>query len=728
MASINNHILTITEPTIKLDTVIFESFGEGEPEATRVNISKGYLLMVSINGYIFSDSDISRMVLNCNGPLPTIDLTILDSLGLFNIDTFPRDGDVINFRMGTLEKTTYKDIRIDFDITSADQIRQNADIKGGKYSFSGRIKVPGLYADECKSYGVGTSLEHIESIANDLKLGVATNIDSADDKMNLILPFNSRFDTLKDLVKHSYIDENSFQTYCIDQFYYINYVNLNTLLESEETFEEMISAYDKELNDMPGNGSDDSPNQTKKPLILTNHKRDIGTNLFIENQSLINSAGSKTKKNGYKRTLQFFENDSDEGLVSHEIEPLASKQMSDIEEPMKGRRGEDRYQGETKTKYTGRKNADPETSHTHLNYEYAAISNAQNMDEINKMSLEVYLASFNPAIHLFQKLPVVIYTGQQQKLGADKVIKDAKKEKGFDTIVDDEVSMLNAGSYVMDEFLSAFYVVGGIEYTYKAGYPSVKQKIKLIRREWPSRINNLNPETVAPPAAKPTPATPPPTPPPTPEPVPPPPPPEPLKEPVFSLDIAYIKRASNYNLGFWLDQVIKISWKADDKTLVTETPKVKIIFKGPSDYEAKTNVLMEDKVKGEGFYREEWNIEATIPKNTFKDKTGKYDIEVILNYKDQEVKEASKWTFNEWKPGEQVGAPGAVTSGGSKKVYGWKLIRGEDPGIFIGKYTLANEAIKKGEPPMSGEVEGTDGKLVIKQAEEAAISELDSEA
>lgn len=508
MASINNHILTITEPTIKLDEVVFESFGEGEGDATKVNTSKGYILMVSINGYVFSDKDVLKMTLDCNGSLPTIDLTLADNQGLFTIDTFPRDGDVINFRMGTLDKTSYKDIRIDFDITSADQPRQNSNVKGGKYNFSGRIKVPGLYADECKSYGKGTSLDHLEAIANDLKLGVATNIDSADDACTLVLPYNSRFDTLEDLVKHSYIDEDSFQTYCIDQYYYVNYVNLNTLLESEEAIEDIIAAYEKELNDMPGNGSDDSANQTKKPLILTNHKRDAGTNLFIEAQSLANSAGSKTKKNGYKRTLQYFENDSDEGLVSHEIEPLASKKMSDIEEPMKGRRDEDRYKGETKTKYTGRKNADPETSHTHLNYEYSAISNAQNLDEVKKMSLEVSLASFNPAIHLYQKIPVAIYTNQQEKFGADKVIKTAKKEKGFDTTVEPDASTVNPGQYVLDEFLSSYYVVGGIEYTFKAGDSSVKQKLKLLRREWPSRINNINPETVTAKPATTSPTTP----------------------------------------------------------------------------------------------------------------------------------------------------------------------------------------------------------------------------
>jgi hypothetical protein len=718
MASINNHILTITEPTIKLDEVVFESFGEGEPEATKAETSKGYLIMISINGYVFSDKDVLKMVLDCNGSLPTIDLTLSDSQGLFNVDTFPRDGDVINFRMGTLDKKSYKDIRIDFDITSADQPKQNSNVKGGKYNFSGRIKVPGLYADECKSYGVGTSLDHIESIANDLKLGVATNIDSADDKMNLILPYNSRFDTLEDLVKHSYIDEDSFQTYCIDQYYYVNYVNLNTLLESEETIEEVIAAFDKELNDVPGNGSEDAANQGKKPLILTNHKRDSGTNLFIEAQSLANSAGSKTKKNGYKRTLQFFENDSDEGLVSHDIEPLASKNMSELEEPMKGRRDEDRYKGETKTKYTGRKNADPETSHTHLNYEYSAISNAQNMDEIKKMSLEVSLASFNPAIHLFQKIPVVIYTGAQEKLGADKVIKDAKKEKGFDTTVKDDPSDVGTGQFVLDEFLSAYYVVGGIEYTFKAGDASVKQKLKLLRREWPSRINNINPETVA---AAPTPATPapaPPVPPPTPEPVIPPPPPEPPKEPVLDLDLSYFKYANR--LGSWYEFKPLFSWTADDKTLVTETPKIKVKFVGPLEKEYDANVTLENQ--GESW--DSYNSTLEIPKATFKDKEGDYTIKVSLTYKEQKVEKEVKFTWNPWKAGDIIDQ-GAVTETNSKKVFVWDVKYGPDYGKFVGAYTLNGDAIKKNySPPKNGKEEGEKLDDVLKKTEEANRTEL----
>lgn len=704
MASIDNHILTITEPTIKLDEVVFESFGEKEGDATKVETSKGYLIMISINGYVFSDKDVLNMTLDCNGSLPTIELTLSDNQGLFTIDTFPRDGDVINFRMGTLEKTSYKDIRIDFDITSADQPKQNSNVKGGKYSFSGRIKVPGLYADECKSYGVGTSLDHIESIANDLKLGVATNIDSADDKMNLILPYNSRFDTLEDLVKHSYIDEESFQAYCIDQFYYINYVNLNTLLESEESIEDIIAAYDREMNDVPGNGSEDAANQTKKPLILTNHKRDAGTNLFIEAQSLANSTGEKAKKNGYKRTLQYFENDSDEGLVSHEIEPLASKKMSDIEEPMKGRRDEDRFKNETKTKYTGRKNSDPETSHTHLNYEYSAISNAQNLDEVKKMSLEVSLASFNPAIHLYQKLPIAIYTNQQEKLGADKVIKTAKKEKGFDTTVEEDKSTVDPGEYVLDEFLSAYYVVGGIEYTFKAGYPSVKQKLKLLRREWPSRINNINPETVAP---QPTPAAPPVTPP-APAPVEPPPIPEPPAKPEYTVSGKIESKIKN-----WTESVVQGEWKVTPEGSPAPS-KINIEFK---DTKTSAYNLQPAQVAADG----KWTL--NIAKEQIP--VGKYNVTAKLEAPGGETAEGALGSTSvvKWTPDSVISGPDVIRLG--NVFFRNEVKNGKEPDTFVGTYTQKGEATDNGNTsPMSGKVEGTDSRKVISDTQSAMRSEM----
>ena len=102
------------------------------------------------------------------------------------------------------------------------------------------------------------------------------------------------------------------------------------------------------------------------------------------------------------------------------------------------------------------------------------------------------------------------------------------------------------------------------------------------------------------------------------------------------------------------------------------------------------------------------------------------ELDKQIKVKDQEVKETSSWTFREWKPGERIGYPGAVTESNSGKVYQWETISGEEPGTYIGKYTLSGEAIKrnKGESPMNGKVEGTDAQDVLKQAQAAAEAEL----
>lgn len=499
MAALDNHILTIIEPTIKLDEVQFPSFGEEEGNE-KANTSKGYNVLISINNYTFSDEDIRSMLLKVDSKIPTVDIVLEDSLGLFKTDTYPRDGDVINLRLGARQKETYKDIRIDFDITRVNSPTANPQDPSGrgiKYTISGRMKVPGLYADISKSYGKGTSLDHIESIATELQLGLATNIDSADDEMNLFIAYDSINDKLDELVTHSYISDDSFQTYSIDPYYYINYVDMNKLMESEETFEDALATLDVNMTDQPLDVDTDNSNNMKHPLLLSNHRRYMGTSIHISGYSLKNNAGSNLKKNGYKQTLKFYENDSDEGLVSFDIEPISSKNMKDIEEPLKGRRGEDRYLKEVKSKWMGRKNSDPETTNIHLNYEFAAVHNNQNLDELKKMTLEIELATINPAIHRYQKIPVIIFKESADEIGADKVIKDKKNEQGFDVSDDATEEVPQAGTVVADEFFSGYYVVGSIQYIYKSEYPSVAQKITLLRREWPSRINNINEETVS---------------------------------------------------------------------------------------------------------------------------------------------------------------------------------------------------------------------------------------
>lgn len=503
--AVQGKILTKLEPTMELDKLEFKSYNESEgdnPGDSNASQALGVEFpLILVNGYRFWKPSIRRFEINLRGFSPTIDIVIVDVDSLFTTDSYPRDGDVINVRIASKAKDLYKDIRMDFSIVSVDSPAKSAaesSMGGAVYSLTGQIKVPGLYAEQCKSYGTGTTLDHLEKITTELKLGLASNVDLTDDLMNLITPYEPLKDTIEDLVKHSYVNEDSFVTCCIDPYYYFNFVDLNSILNADEDFEDSIPALDDNLNDTLGPDASNKKNLLEKsPLTITSFSEAAGSNLHISKYALQNKAGKQVKKNGYKRVLQFFENDSEEtGLISFDVEPLTSNNLKDIHEPLKGRRDEETYKQDIKYKYVGRRHSDAETSNTHLNYNFAGLHNVQNLQELDKLFLEVELSTWNPAIYRYQKLPVAIFSETPEKTEVDAMLKTKKEELGFEAKEKSELKdsdKVNASKSVavIDEFLSGFYIVGEISYVYTQRTDKIVQKMKLLRREWPSRINNI---------------------------------------------------------------------------------------------------------------------------------------------------------------------------------------------------------------------------------------------
>jgi hypothetical protein len=739
MASdLDRHILVITEPTLKLDPMVYDSGKEEEPEGVKISKENGLLTpAVRINGIDLQQYDINTLSINMSGFIPELSIAFMDRENYFKGDSIPRDGDVVSIRIASRQTDVFKDIRMDFDIircsTSAapDGGDNSQSLPGGQYRISGRLRVPKLYAEESKGYGKKTSLDHLEAIATELKLGFATNIDKTDDEMSRFCPYIPKARFIQDIVKHGYIDDESFVVCKIDPYYNLNYVDLNKVFNSKNDLE--LSYFSKMQEDFNKNpGDDDKANKIKGPLLITNHPEYQASPKFFESFKVINESGEKTAQMGYKIKMQYFENDSDEGLVSFDIESMASKKMSDIEEPLRGRRKEGggkeeetRYKDEVKQKYVGRIDADKTHGNMNINHYFAAIQNKMNYNESTKIKMEVTLDQINPSIYMYMKIPVFVVAYNDTEVARLKSLKENKKEKGFSTVGEEygeDFEAENEGKIAMDEFHTGYYIVEDIKYMYDSETGAgIQQKITLLRREWPSKLNVINAESMA---SQSPPAPPPPAPPPAPAAAPAPAPaatpdPEPPKpEPVFTLDLEYLKERQG--IGSWFEFIEFLQWKADDKTLVTETPKIKVVFTGPSTYEVDAEVFMEtQKRESRRFDKTDYNAKFTVPKSTFAGKEGKYDVDVILTYKEQTVKEIAKFEFRPWKAGQSFGVGGSRIG---KNYYTWETISGQEPGTYIGKYTLKAEATK-GESPRSGRIEGTDVRDVIKRAEDAATAE-----
>ena len=167
--------------------------------------------------------------------------------------------------------------------------------------------------------------------------------------------------------------------------------------------------------------------------------------------------------------------------------------IKENEEPLKGRRksSTDEYDSLTKHKFVGLQDSNPNGGNVHLNYGFSVIHNIQNMVELDKMKLVVTLKTMNPALYRYMKVPVTIYNMTTASNVATKQLIEKSEEAGFENKnpKEAESSSISDEQPKVDEFLTGYYVIMGIEYVYEAG--KYNQVLHLSRKEWPARINTV---------------------------------------------------------------------------------------------------------------------------------------------------------------------------------------------------------------------------------------------
>jgi len=499
--NIDNNIFAVVEPAILPTEIKIFNFGEdgsGDRQTKTVGVEVPFILL---NNYQFSQDDVQRFLLDNSGLVPRVSIKLIDRKNTFGIDSFPRDGDVVTILLNSRNASTFKSIHMDFDITN---ISSRKAVAGAfnEVSISGIAKIPRLYTEECRSFDVASSLDHLEEVARDLELGLATNIESANDNQVRIQAYNTTLDFIKETVNTSYITDDSFQRFYIDQYYYLTYIDVNKVFNSpNESLEDLQTAMISATNTFAERGGfeDESNDDIESPLALTNYLQAKGFNHFINDYRLINNSSEISTLNGYSRDIVIYDNNSEDEERKQEftIEALTSEDLLDYEEPLKGRRNEDRAETHKKHKYIGRQNVGEDgLGNVHPNSNFAKIHQVQNLAEINKLKLKVTLASFNPSIYKYQKIPVLIYEYDKNRVDAtlkyNKFLADqgfTDKVLGIDAAKDTD-DKTDRPNQVLNRFLSGYYVIENIDYKYSVDIGYVLQEVTLIRREWPGGLTN----------------------------------------------------------------------------------------------------------------------------------------------------------------------------------------------------------------------------------------------
>ena len=475
--ALEEKILSISDPTINIDEMAIDDYEKNLVGKETDSKKLGALYpFVQINGYKFDENEIVRLTLDVTDFYPTISVTVASANGVFISTSYPKDGDPVSlFIRSKIEE--FKPIRLDFEITYVNSA-PSTDSSGEKIAFTinGIIRIPNLHTEVCKAFRNLSSYDTLAKVAKDLKLGFASNETETVDKMNWICPFDSYKNFIQDTTEAAYKNDSSFYTSFIDHYYHLNFVNLNNQFAENFNIDDAIAS----LSNLKDYGKDQKNKTANTPMILSNMDNVKGSSMFIDKYTLLNNTGLIGINNGYRRYLQFYDDsliedtDPKNKYKSFAIEAMTTK-GSENKHPGKGRtidgKDEGIYSTHNKYKWLGVQYGDKKVKNVHDNYHYAKILNWQNKIELDKMVFHAVLPQANFNLYRGQRVPVVIINS------GDTLRKQVTK--------DSEDNAKRPISMTYDTFLSGYYVVKGMKYTYDSDEIIFRQEVFLTRREWP---------------------------------------------------------------------------------------------------------------------------------------------------------------------------------------------------------------------------------------------------
>jgi hypothetical protein len=493
MSEIQRTILTITEPTIKLDKFAIPDLESQESDGPAANSKVSKMLgsifpAIDINGLKLPYENIVDFELTSGGFLPTISLRFYDKAGLFTSKHLPQDGMPVKvYLKSSGDEKTFKPIRIDF---TTDNIISSAvdPVRGVLYSVTGKMRIPNLYTEFQESYSE-SSFNTLLEISEKLQLGFASNLDGTDDSMVWVNPYDTREKFIRDITANAYKSDSSFIDTFIDPYYYLTMVDMNPLFDIDDQLETSV-AYPSGFTNI----QQASPDDPGTPLgrFISNHLSLNGTDRFIVKFSMMNNTGYFSDKNGYKRYSQHYEI-QDKEFISEYIDPLTTEGTDHMIHmkgryvgPVENRVPEGIAQKQNKYKYLGRFNRDT----VHQNYAYSNILNIQNLEEVQKMGMTVELNQVNTTLARGQRLAVQIYDADYRQKQAQKSTQSATEE--LDTPTSANVAKQDAvnttvgddpNTMIFNQYLSGFYVIDQVIYVFRAPGP-MTMRLRLVRREF----------------------------------------------------------------------------------------------------------------------------------------------------------------------------------------------------------------------------------------------------
>lgn len=381
----SDYINQIDEPKIKLDPIEFQA-PDNKEDITNITKGLGFTPFLWYMGFQVRETNIQFLRLYHDGILPKVKITFFDEYGIIEDVGFPTNDTSFDLFLNS-GSDEIKSIHMKFKI---EDFVQNTD---KIYTMIGTIDLTDLYVNKYRSFRNKTSFSLLRQLCTELGLGFNSNITDTKDSMTWIQRGDD-IDFIRDVIKRSYLSDNSYMIGYIDYYYCFNYIDIE-----KELSRDISNDINVDSNGM-NNLTDDNVKEKTK-LELTSDKGLNYSNLFIESYKVLNKSMSSAIENGFFIKTRYYDTINKSYLLFN-IDSLTDKDDGKII-ILKGKENDkEYYEKNVSNNWMGK----IDTDNVHKNYSYSFIQNKMNLENISKISMDITLPNLNWSIYRFQKVKI----------------------------------------------------------------------------------------------------------------------------------------------------------------------------------------------------------------------------------------------------------------------------------------------------------------------------------
>lgn len=453
-------ITAILDPNITLEPIEMGFRKDIDPDSVA-----DYTQNIGKQPFIFfkqqalESKDIIYLKMKSDSFFPTIELIFKDPLGQYFDTLYPLDSEYISFFLKSRSPNA-KSIRIDFTINTFNITKSNpGDNEDRIYTMTGRMK----FNDYMIRCYYGNSYDVLKSISKEADLGFASNLNKTNDTMTWINQGYHLSEFVPDITLCSYKDDDTFLWSYIDVHYYMNYIDIESELNSDIS-EQTCTTSDSFL----------SNDVVISPLILDNNPDNNGTNLYIDKYRIDNSSYITNWDLGYNSFIYYYDKIA-KNMNIYELDTISTVGKDKNLIIQKGRPYDNLYKLINRRNYYIGK---MDTDNIHPNYLYAYQQNVNNIKFLEKIKMVIVLRNLNFELRRYQLVEIILYN-------LDKMEGDTRNQSG-DAVSQqdgDRVSKIN-------QRLSGQWLITAINYTFE-NKSGIQQELTVVKRELTAEYKNI---------------------------------------------------------------------------------------------------------------------------------------------------------------------------------------------------------------------------------------------